>query len=92
MMIPSRLAPIGFGFVLPCLMSLPVSGIATFRYIGVTEGFLGFWMEAWRPSWAIGFPVVLVVAPVARGARRARAERAVRVPPRARRAGNPASG
>jgi len=65
-MIPSRLAPIAFGFVLSCFMSLLVSGIATLRNIGVTEGFLEFWMEAWLPSWAIGFPVVLVVAPIAR--------------------------
>lgn len=65
-MIPSRLAPIAFGFVLSCLMSLLVSGIATLRNIGATDGFLGFWMAAWLPSWAIGFPVVLVVAPIAR--------------------------
>lgn len=65
-MIPARLAPVAFGFVLSGLMSLLVSGIATFRAIGATEGFLSAWTGAWLPSWLVAFPVVLVVAPVAR--------------------------
>jgi hypothetical protein len=48
------------------MMSLLVSGIATFRNAGLAEGFLSAWINAWLPSWLIAFPVVLVVAPIAR--------------------------
>ncbi len=63
---PPRYAPILFGFVLSALMSFLVSGIATFRNAGLVDGFLSLWISAWLPSWLIAFPVVLVVAPVAR--------------------------
>ncbi|HXD43545.1 MAG TPA: DUF2798 domain-containing protein [Pseudolabrys sp.] len=65
-MISARFAPIAFGFVLSCLMSLVVSGISTARTAGLIEGFAKVWMGAWLPSWLIAFPIVLVVAPVAR--------------------------
>lgn len=55
-----------FGFVLSYLMSLVVSGIATFRTAGLIEGFFGLWVGAWLPSWLVAFPIVLVVAPAAR--------------------------
>lgn len=63
---PARFAPVLFGFILSALMSFLVSGIATFRNAGFVDGFLGIWVSAWLPSWLIAFPVVLVVAPVAR--------------------------
>ena len=63
---PARFAPVLFGFILSALMSFMVSGIATFRNFGLVDGFLGLWVGAWLPSWLIAFPVVLVVAPVAR--------------------------
>lgn len=65
-MMSARFAPIAFGLVLSCLMSLLVSGIATVRTAGLIESFFTLWIGAWLPSWAIAFPVVLVVAPVAR--------------------------
>lgn len=65
-MIPTRFAPVVFGFILSGLMSCMVSGIATVRALGVVEGFFGEWMSSWVFSWAIAFPVVLVVAPVTR--------------------------
>ena len=65
-MISARLAPLLFGLVLSGLMSLLVSGVATFCNTGLIEGFFGLWVGAWLPSWFIAFPVVLVVAPVAR--------------------------
>lgn len=61
-----RFAPILFGFVLSALMSFLVSGIATFRNAGLVDGFFNLWVSAWLPSWLIAFPVVLVVAPIAR--------------------------
>lgn len=65
-MISPRFAPIAFGFVLSALMSLVVSGISTVRTAGLIEGFGNLWIGAWLPSWLIAFPIVLVVAPVAR--------------------------
>lgn len=61
-----KFAPVLFGFVLSALMSFVVSGIATFRNAGLVDGFFSIWIGAWVPSWLIAFPVVLVVAPVAR--------------------------
>lgn len=66
-MIPARYAHILFGFILSGLMSLMVSGIATFRAVGLVTDFLPRWIVgAWLPSWAIAFPAVLVVAPITR--------------------------
>lgn len=65
-MIPARFAPILFGFILSGLMSCIVSGIATLRAVGVTDGLMVQWMTAWATSWAVAFPLVLVVAPVTR--------------------------
>ncbi|WP_147126989.1 DUF2798 domain-containing protein [Shimia ponticola] len=65
-MIPKRFAPVAFGFVLSGLMSLIVSGLSTVRTVGLTEAFLGLWGGNWLTSWAVAFPVVLVVAPLAR--------------------------
>lgn len=61
-----RFAPALFGFVLSALMSFVVSGIATFRNAGLIDGFFGLWINAWLLSWLIAFPIVLVVAPIAR--------------------------
>lgn len=61
-----RFAPVLFGFVLSALMSLIVSGIATFRNAGLVDEFFSLWLGAWLPSWFVAFPTVLVVAPMAR--------------------------
>jgi hypothetical protein len=65
-MIPARFAPILFGFILSGLMSCMVSGLSTFRALGLIDGFMGHWLGNWALSWAIAFPVVLVVAPITR--------------------------
>ena len=65
-MIPARFAPVVFGFILSGLMSLIVSGIATLRAIGLPPDVLAQWMGSWAFSWAVAFPTVLVVAPLAR--------------------------
>lgn len=65
-MIPARYAHIAFGFTLSCIMSFLISGIATYRAVGLVDGFTGLWIAGWLPSWAIAFPIVLVVAPLAR--------------------------
>ncbi|TFL17702.1 DUF2798 domain-containing protein [Jannaschia formosa] len=65
-MIPPRYAPILFGLILSGLMSLLVSGIATVRAVGLSDGVLALWLGNWLSSWAIAFPAVLIVAPLAR--------------------------
>ena len=65
-MIPARFAPILFGFILSGLMSCIVSGIATARALGLDGQFPAHWGVAWLTSWAVAFPSVLVMAPLAR--------------------------
>ena len=63
---PARFAPALFGFVLSGMMSLIVSGVATLRSAGHADGLLSLWLGAWLLSWLIAFPMVLIVAPLAR--------------------------
>lgn len=57
-----------FGLMLSGLMSLLISGISTFRVSGLGSDFTGLWISAWLTAWVIAFPVVLVMAPLARKA------------------------
>jgi Mn2+/Fe2+ NRAMP family transporter len=65
-MFPRKLAPALFGLILSGLMSLLVSGIATYRASGPNSHFLDLWASAWMTAWLVAFPVVLVVAPLTR--------------------------
>ncbi len=65
-MIPARYAQILFGFILSGLMSCIVSGLSTFRALGITPDFAMLWAGNWAMSWALAFPTVLVVAPITR--------------------------
>ncbi|MBX3604807.1 MAG: DUF2798 domain-containing protein [Piscinibacter sp.] len=67
-MIPKKFAPLLFGLILSGLMSLLVSGIATLRAAGLSPAFTGLWAGAWLTAWLFAFPVVLLVAPLARKA------------------------
>jgi hypothetical protein len=60
-----RLAPYLFGLPLSGLMSLIVSGVATWRALGA-DFVLPWLAEAWPMSWIVAFPTVLVVAPLVR--------------------------
>lgn len=64
--IPARYSHIAFGFFLSGLMSFLVSGISTVLAIGFVPGFFEQWIGGWLPSWAVAFPAVLFVAPLAR--------------------------
>ena len=64
--LPAASAPYVFGFLLSAFMSCIVSGIATFRVLGMADGVLHAWLLSWLSSWAIAFPIVLVVAPMVR--------------------------
>jgi hypothetical protein len=65
-MLPARLAPVLFGLLLSGMMSAMVSGISTLRAAGLSEALPRLWLEAWLFSWAVAFPVVLVLAPFTR--------------------------
>ena len=65
-MFPPKYAPALFGFILSGLMSLLVSGISTYRAVGLDAHFPGLWATGWLTAWLVAFPVVLVVAPLTR--------------------------
>jgi hypothetical protein len=67
-MIPQKFAPALFGLILSGLMSLLVSGVSTYRALGLVGDIVSLWMSAWLAAWLIAFPVVLIVAPLARRA------------------------
>ncbi|MDC6170384.1 DUF2798 domain-containing protein [Paucibacter sp. XJ19-41] len=67
-MIPKKYAPLLFGLILSGLMSLLVSGIATWRSLGLSPDFASLWIAAWLTAWLVAFPAVLLVAPLARKA------------------------
>jgi hypothetical protein len=54
--------PLGTSF----FMTLLVSGVATWRALGVVPGMLSIWMVSWMISWAIAFPTMLVMMPIVR--------------------------
>lgn len=65
-MFPKKFAPALFGLILSGLMSLLVSGIATYRALGFGDHYVALWTGAWLTAWLVAFPVVLLVAPLAR--------------------------
>ena len=65
-MLPKQFAPALFGLILSGLMSLLVSGISTYRVVGLGESYAGVWVSAWLTAWLVAFPAVLIVAPLAR--------------------------
>lgn len=65
-MIHPKYAQIVFGLIVSGIMSLIVSGIATFRAQGVIDSFFTSWMAAWGLSWAIAFPTIVTISPIVR--------------------------
>jgi hypothetical protein len=65
-MIPARFAPVVFAFFLSMIMSAIISGVSTVFTVGLTVDLPSQWFWAWLPSWAVAFPAVLIVAPIAR--------------------------
>jgi hypothetical protein len=47
-------------------MTFLVSGVATFRALGLVDGVYGRWMTSWMISWAIAFPTMYFMLPVVR--------------------------
>ena len=67
-MIARKYSPLLFALILSGLMSLLVSGIATFRATGPTPSFASLWLGAWLTAWLFAFPAVLLIAPLTRRA------------------------
>jgi hypothetical protein len=67
-LIPPRMEPVVFGFILSGLMSSIVAGVSTVVANGGFGGppLLGLWVRSWLTAWLLAFPIVLVVAPLAR--------------------------
>ncbi|NRB02804.1 MAG: DUF2798 domain-containing protein [Rhodobacteraceae bacterium] len=65
-MIPQKYGQLLFGLVLSAIMTFAVSGISTWRIVGLSHEFFGRWMNAWLPSFMVAFPLVLVAAPTSK--------------------------
>ena len=75
-MIPSRLAPVLTALILSGMMSFLVSGVATWKAMGLVPGFFGDWINAWVFAWPVAFPTLLLCRPsVTRLVERMTAER-----------------
>lgn len=64
--LPARYAGIVMPFVLSIMMSGIVSFVATVKNIGLPSDIVMIWLGAWRLSWVISFPVLLIVLPIVR--------------------------
>jgi hypothetical protein len=64
--LPSRAAPLIFAATMSGIMSFLVSGVATWKAIGITADFVWRWLAAWANAWPIAFATLLVVAPLVR--------------------------
>ncbi|WP_207882958.1 DUF2798 domain-containing protein [Pseudomonas sp. 30_B] len=65
-MIARRYSPLLFALILSGVMTLLVSGLSTFRAVGLVPDLTQLWLGAWLSSWCIAFPLVLVIAPLTR--------------------------
>jgi hypothetical protein len=64
--LPARTLPVVMPLILSLKMTFVVSGIATLKSLGLVDGFVAKWMGAWGLSWAVAFPVLLVMMPLVR--------------------------
>lgn len=64
--LPPRYNAIAMPLVLSMLMTIVVSGISTLTAVGLKAGWHGLWFKAWLLSWAVAFPTMVVVLPIAR--------------------------
>lgn len=55
-----------FSLLLSGLMSLLVSGVATWSALSGHDSFAAKWLNAWLHSWLVAFPAVMVIAPLVR--------------------------
>ena len=60
---PKRFGPYAFALLLAGLMTLIVIGVVTALNVGRPPDFAHRWLRGWLTTWAIAFPVLLVVRP-----------------------------
>ncbi len=63
-MIPARIAPAIVALIVSGGMSFLVSGLATWRAIGMPAEFIETWMTSWIFAWAIAFPTLVILRPI----------------------------
>ena len=64
--LPSRYNAVALPVVLSGVMSLLVSGIATFKALGGGADFLAKWLAAWSLAWPIAAATAIGALPVAK--------------------------
>lgn len=62
---PARLRQLVFGFYMSGMMSLLMSGVITFINTGMDSEFIYRWLPAFLVAWAVAFPLVTFIAPIA---------------------------
>ncbi|MDO6823879.1 DUF2798 domain-containing protein [Marinobacter sp. 1_MG-2023] len=62
---PARLRQIVFGFYMSGMMSLLMSAVITFINTGIDNQFFYRWLPAFLVAWAVAFPLVTFLAPIA---------------------------
>ncbi|MCA0425008.1 MAG: DUF2798 domain-containing protein [Proteobacteria bacterium] len=66
--IPARFTWLVMPAIMALMMTFVVSGISTFRILGLVPGFVREWMGAWVLSYLIAYPTLLVVLPIVKHA------------------------
>ncbi|MEH6356067.1 MAG: DUF2798 domain-containing protein [Marinobacter sp.] len=61
----ARVRQLIFGFYMSCMMSLLMSGVITVMNTGLDAQFLFRWLRAFFVAWAVAFPLVTFMAPIA---------------------------
>ncbi len=61
----SRLRQLVFGFYMSGIMSVLMSGVITLLNTGLDGGFFHRWGPAFLVAWAVAFPLVTFIAPLA---------------------------
>jgi len=63
-MIPARYSKVLFGIIMSGMMSFLISGVSTFRGLGLNAEAVAAWLSGWPIAWAVSCPIVAVVAPL----------------------------
>jgi hypothetical protein len=61
----ARVRQLIFGFYMSCMMSLLMSGVITSMNTGLDAQFVFRWLRAFLVAWAVAFPLVTFIAPIA---------------------------
>ena len=66
MYIAKRYEHIAFALIMAGLMSGFMSLVVTTFNIGLIDGLLGKWLQAWSFAFMVGFPAILILSPLVR--------------------------